>query len=150
MMPHNSRGQNRFRSYHQLIHCAALNAYTADIRWMEATLGIDSATQRIARTGQEVYQTLMRLSIREPSDDSDLTVVIMDRAVCEWLVRWFEPADQVEVIEIDSSGVIKRKAKTGRPMLGNRPMTAAERQARRRRRQRGSDGQYDESATVAA
>jgi len=136
MMPHNSRGQNRFRGYHHLVHCAALNAYTADIRWLETVLGIDSKTQRIARTGQEVYQTLMRLSLRDPNETRDITLVVMDKDVAEWLVQWFEPSDQVDVTEIDSSGVVRPKGKPGRPTIGNRPMTAAERQLRRRLRRR--------------
>jgi len=136
MMPHNSKGQNRFRHYHQLVHCAALNSYTPDIRWIETVLGIDGKTQRIARTGQEVYQSLMRLSIRDPRSQHDVTLVVMDKDVAEWLPQWFEPANQVEVTEIDSTGVMRRKGNPGRPSVGDRPMTAAERQARRRRRQR--------------
>jgi hypothetical protein len=31
----------------------------------------------------------------------------MDRDVAEWLPQWFDPIDQVEVIGIDSSGVIR-------------------------------------------
>ena len=139
IMPHNSRGQNRFRHYHQLIHTAALNSYTPDIRWMETVLGIDSKQQRIARAGQEIYQTLMRLSLRDPRQTHDITLVVMDKEIAEWLPQWFEPAEQVEVIEVDSSGVMRRKkSRTGRPALGERPMTAAERQARRRARRRES------------
>jgi hypothetical protein len=135
MIPHNSRGQNRFRHYHQLIHCATLNSATPDIRWIETVLGLDSKTQRIARCGQEVYQTLLRLSIREPTATHDITLVVMDRDVALWLVQWFTPAAQVDVEEIDSSGVVRRKGKPGRPALGDRAMTAAERQRRRRRDQ---------------
>ena len=86
-MPHNSRGQNRFRGYHQALHCASLNSYTPDIRWMESVLGIDSKTQRIARTGQEIYQSLMRLSLRDPRSTRDVTLVVMDMEVADWL-RW--------------------------------------------------------------
>jgi hypothetical protein len=140
VLPHNSKGQNRFRRYHQLIHCAALNAYTPDIRWLETALGIDSHTQRIARTGQDVYQTLMRLSLRDPRSAHDVTLVVMDKDVAEWLPQWFTPADQVEVIEIDSSGVVRRKkTRTGRPSLGDRPMTNAERQRLWRQRRREQD-----------
>lgn len=142
IMPHNARGQNRFRHFHQLIHCAALNAYTPDIRWMETALGIDARTQRIARTGQEVYQTMMRLSLREPSSQADVVVVVMDKDVAEWLPQWFEPTDQVEVIEIDSSGVIRPKGKPGRPRIEH-PLTPAERQARRRQRRRDQPGGAD-------
>jgi hypothetical protein len=134
IMPHNSRGQNRFRSCHQLIHCAAaLNSFTPDIRWMETVLGIDSVTQRIARTGQEIYQSLMRLSLRDPRATNDVALVVMDKDVAEWLPQWFEPITQVEVNEIDSAGVVRRKGKPGRPCIRDRPMTAAERQARHRR-----------------
>jgi hypothetical protein len=58
---------------------------------------------------------MMRLSLREPSSTHDVQVVVMDQYVAEWLVQWFEPRSQVEVIEIDSSEVIRRKGRTGRP-----------------------------------
>jgi hypothetical protein len=142
MMPHNSRGQNRFRHYHQLIHTAALNAYTSDILWIARCLGIDSEQQRIARCGTEIYQTMMRLSIRDPRSTHDITVVCMDKDVAEWLSRWFSPADQVEVHEIDSSGVVwRKKSRTGRPALGDRPMTNAERQRAYRQRRREEQDQ---------
>ena len=132
LMPHNSRGQNRFRYYHQLLYLASLNSYTADIKWIEAALGIDAREQRIARLGQEIYQTLMRLSLRDPSSRTDVTLVVVDRDVAEWLPQWFDPIDRVEVSEIDSSGVIRRKGKPGRPQIGDHPMSGAERQRRRR------------------
>ncbi len=138
VLPHNTRGRNEFRVYDQLIYCAALNSHTADIRWLEEVLGIDARNQRIARLGQEVYQTLMRLSLREPGSTADIALVVMDKDVGEWLVQWFEPADQVEIFEIDSSGVIKpHGGKGGRPVIGERPMTAAERQRRSRLQRRG-------------
>ena len=130
IMPHNSRGQNRFRGFHQLIHTAALNSFTSDIRWMEQVLGINSHTQRIARTGQEIYQSLMRLSLRDPRSTHDVSLICMDRDVAMWLPQWFTPLDQVEVTEIDASGIIRRKGKPGRPSIGDRPMTAAERKSR--------------------
>ena len=130
IMPHNSRGQNQSRGFHQLIHCAALNSFTSDIRWMEQVLGINSHTQRIARTGQEIYQSLMRLSLRDPRSTQDVSLICMDRDVAMWLPQWFTPLDQVEVTEINASGVIRRKGKPGRPSIGDRPMTAAERKAR--------------------
>jgi hypothetical protein len=137
VMPHNTRGQNRFREFHQLIHCASLNSHTADIRWLEKVLGIDARHQRIARLGQEVYQSAMRLSLREPSSAADVTVVVIDRDVAEFVAQWFEPSDQVEVAEIDASGVIRPRGRPGRPAIGDRAMTTAERQRRRRLSQRG-------------
>jgi hypothetical protein len=86
---------------------------------------------RRARTGQEIYQTLMRLSLRELSSQNDVTIVVMDKDVAEWLPQWFEPRDQVEVIELDSYEVIRRKrSRTGRPPIGAKTMSNAERQRR--------------------
>ena len=100
-------------------------------------MGINSSQQRIARTGQEIYQSLLRLSLRDPTSKHDVVLVVMDKHCAEWLPQWFEPAEQVEVAEIDSSGVIKRKAsRTGRPALGERPMSNAERQRRYREQRR--------------
>jgi hypothetical protein len=145
IMPHNSRGRNDFRRYHQLIHCAALNAYTPDIRWLEQVFVIDSHTQRIARTGQEIYQSLMRMSLRDPDSAQDVTLVVMDKDVAEWLVQWFSPAEQVEVIEINSTGVIRKKGKPGRPRL-EKPATPAERQRRHRAKRAAKDANADAEA----
>jgi hypothetical protein len=136
VMPNNVRGQNRWRHYHQLIHCAALNSFTPDIKWLETALGIDARTQRIARTGQGIYQALMRLSLRDPTAKTDVTLVMMDRDVAEWLPQWFIPRDQVEVSGIDASEVIQRTLPTGRPAIGDRAMTDAERQRRSRQQRR--------------
>jgi hypothetical protein len=138
-LKHNVRGQNHWREFHQLIHAAALNSYTSDIRYLETVLGIDATTQRIARTGQQIYQALMRLSLRDPTAKNDVTLVVMDRDVAEWLTQWFVPRDQVEVTQIDASGVIKRRGKTGRPPIGERRMTAAEQKRHWRLNHRKSD-----------
>jgi hypothetical protein len=95
-------------------------------------LGLDSLTQRLGRIGQEVYQTLMRLSLRRPEATDDITLVVVDKDVAEWLVQWFSPSDQVDVFEIDSSGVIRKKGKAGRPKIGNSTMTSTERSRRTR------------------
>lgn len=124
----------------ELIYCAALNSYTPDIRYIQQVLGIDAPQQRIGRLGQEVYQTLMRLSLREPNATADVTVVVIDRDVAEWLLQWFEPQDQVEVSEIDASGVIHPRGKPGRPPIGHRAMSDAERKRLSRARQRGETG----------
>lgn len=149
VMPHNVRGQSKWQEHHQLIHCAALNSYTPDIRWLESALGIDALTQRLGRTGQEVYQSLMRLSLREPSETHDITLVVMDKDVAEWLPQWFSPIDQVEVSEITSAGVIVRRLKPGRPKSPT-ALSSAERMRRMRRRKRGlpevDDPEQDEAA----
>jgi hypothetical protein len=134
IMPHRVEGLNRFRFVDQLIHCAALNAYTPDIRFLEAVLGIDARDQRIARTGAAVYQSLMRLSLRDPTATRDVTLVVMDCDVAEWLPQWFAPSDQVEVAGID--GDLARKGRPGRPTVGTRAMTNAERQRLWRERHR--------------
>lgn len=132
ILPHNTRGRNDWRHEHQLIYLPALNSFTSDIRWVES-LGIDADKQRIARVGQDAYQTLMRLSLREPSERANVTVVVVDKDVAEWLSQWFSPEAQVEVSEIDSRGVIWRKRGSGRQ--GGRPksdsaLSNAERQRR--------------------
>jgi hypothetical protein len=137
VMPHRVEGQNRFRGVDQLIHTAALNAHTPDIRFLERVLRIDGRAQRIARTGSSVYQSLMRLSLRDPLGRRDVTLVVMDKDVAEWLPQWFAPATQIEVAGI--YGGVAAKRETGRPTLGRTAMTNAERQKRWRDRQRGRE-----------
>ena len=138
VMPHSTRGQNRFRVYHKLMYLAALNPNTFDIHWLESVLGVNADQQRIARTGLEVYQTAMRTSLRDPDSTADVDVIVMDKAVAEWLVQWFEPAEQVSVYEIDSTGVIQRKKGIGgRPrLLGDRKLTQSEKNRRHREKKR--------------
>jgi hypothetical protein len=126
ILPHKVAGQNRFRHLDGLFYIAALNPYGEDIRFLEAMLGIDAHDQRIGRVGHSVYQALMRLSLRDPTGTRDVTLVVMDRDVAEWLPQWFEPPGQVEVIGI--GGEFARKGRDGRPTAGTRAMTNAERQ----------------------
>jgi hypothetical protein len=138
VMPHNVRGRNFWMDHHQMIYCAALNSYTSDIRWMESVLGIDSTAQRIGRAGQETYQTLMRLSLRKPEGRSNITLVVMDKDIAEWLVQWFTPTNQVEVIQIENQVIRKKKgtgSKGGRPRNPN-ALSSTERTRRQRARQR--------------
>jgi hypothetical protein len=133
VMPHRVEGQNRFRHIDQLIHSAALNAYTPDIRFLESVLGIDAPEQRLARTGAAVYQSLMRLSLRDPTGTRDVTLVVMDKDVADWLVQWFTPESQVEVTGIEVGLAAKRA--TGRPRKPD-ALTNAQRQQRWRERHR--------------
>jgi hypothetical protein len=128
IMPNNVKGQNAWEDNHQLIHCSALNSYTSDIRWVENVLGVDGDHQRICRTGHEVYQALMRLSLRKPDSTTAITLVVMDKDIAEWLPQWFSPSHQVTVEEIYSGSVIRKKGKAGRPATGR--MSSAE-QSRR-------------------
>lgn len=136
LLPHNTRGRNDWRTQDQLIYCAALNSFTPDIRFLEETFAIATRDQRIKRLGQEIYQTIMRLSLREPTSTTDVTVVVIDKDVAEWLVQFFHPQEQVEINEIDSSGVIHPRGRPGRPTIGNEAMSVAERQRRSRAQRR--------------
>jgi len=138
-MPHANKGLNTWQHHNQLIYCSALNNYTPDIRWIEHALGVDSDRQRIGRLGNEVYQTVMRLSLRKEDTGSarlpDVTVVVMDRDVAEWLPQWFD--GDVEVAEINSRGVVKVR-KNGRPRIGDQAMTSAERMRKMRERKKAT------------
>jgi hypothetical protein len=139
-MPNNVRGQNEYRDHHQIAHLSALNSYTADINFIELVFDIGSPEQRIARTGLEVYQALMRTSLREPDGTHDVTLVVMDHDVALWLSQWFEPAEQVEIIAVDTGDELKRRGRPGRPRLAN-PKSGAERtrEYRERKQRRAAD-----------
>lgn len=134
ILPHDTRGRNNYQDNHQIIYCAALNSYTPDIRWIEKVLEIDSYNQRIGRLGQAVYQSSMRLSLRNPRAQKDVTIVVIDKDVAEWLKQWFH--GDVEVHEIDSTDVIRQRGKAGRPKKEH-AMSAAERMRNMRARKRG-------------
>jgi hypothetical protein len=137
-MPGNSRGMNAYRFHQQMIHAAALNAYTSDMNWLADVYGINRQAQRIARVAVEVYQAAMRLDIRNPNGTEDITLVVMDKDVAEWLKnkRLFEPDNQVEVIPIDTQGVLRRKDPPGPKPTGDAKEKNRVRQAKWRKRQR--------------
>jgi len=56
----------------------ALNSYTSDIRFIAEGLGVGAEAQRIAGAGCECYETLMRLSLGNPTSRHDVTFVTMD------------------------------------------------------------------------
>jgi hypothetical protein len=115
VLPHNVRGSNVWIHLNQLVYVAALNPVRTDVMWKERALGIDSVTQRLGRVGHEIYQTLMRLGIRLPEGTDDITVVVSEKMIADWLVQHFSPTEQVEVIPIDDGGRIYKPKPSGRP-----------------------------------
>lgn len=139
LLPHKSRGLNRYRHHTKLMFLVSLNPYTTDIEWLATVLGINTYKQRIARTGQEAYQTAMRINLRDTEGTEDIHLIVVDKDVAEFIAPLFAPASQVFVHEIDSHGVIKRKGrgKGGGPKpIFDKPMTNAERVRRHRERKR--------------
>jgi hypothetical protein len=118
VLPHNIRGSNMWTHLNQLIYVAALNPVRTDVIWKERALGIDSVTQRLGRVGHEIYQTLMRLGIRLEEGTDDITVVVSEKMIADWLVQHFSPQEQVEVISIDNEGQIYKPKPPGRPKSG--------------------------------
>lgn len=133
LLPHRVRGLNTFRTHHQLLYCSALNSFTPDIRWLEEMLGIDAAAQRIARLAQEFYQTITRTSLRDPRARADVTAICMDRDVAEFQPQWFEPADQIDVFEIPTNGLIQPRRRPGPRSAGGQAATGTERSQKSRR-----------------
>lgn len=137
LLPFAVHGLDQFKSRHILVHVAALNPFGEDITWLEKTIGVSSKQQREARLGQQIYQTLCRLSIRNPQATSNITCVVADKSVAEFLSRCFH--GQVRVLEIPSAGVIKRREKPGpKPKSPDgKPISAKERMRAYRARLKG-------------
>jgi hypothetical protein len=121
VLPHNLRGSNEWTNFNQLIYVASLNSTATDIEWVERAIGISAIEQRVARVAHEIYQTLMRLSIRLPQGKDDITVVVMEKMIADWLAQYFRPQRQVEIIQIDTGGRIPKPGKGGRPK-SDRPL----------------------------
>jgi len=145
-IPHASRGLNAYDNLHKMIYLAALNPYTSDIQWIENVLGIDAEQQRINRTGQEIYQTVNRLSMRKPKSRADVTVIIPEKFIADFVAKQYQPTDQVivEELPIDTGDMFTHKTrgrKKGVPQGTTPPVSAKERMRQMRARKKTEEKQ---------
>ena len=68
-----------------------MNATPAHFRFMKDR-GVDPAELRRAHYQSAVYQAVMRISVRDPSDLTPKTVVVMDKSTATWLAQLFPGA----------------------------------------------------------
>jgi hypothetical protein len=77
------------------------------------TLGLSGADVRTAAYHAAAYQSVMRTSIREPSNRERKTIVVPDRPLAEYLQQRF-PGSRIHILD---AGIVEdaKTRRTGRP-----------------------------------
>lgn len=110
-LPNSPHGLNSFQHLHNVVVVSALNPSPAHFHFMEAR-GVDAEALRAAHYRSAVYQAVMRISVRDPSDTNPKTIVVMDRSTAYWLADLF-PGATVQPLHGSTVSISPRKP--GRP-----------------------------------
>jgi hypothetical protein len=130
-LPNSPHGRNDFQQFHNVVVLSALNPPPTHFAFMD-TLGVSSDALKTAHYRSAVYQAVMRTSIRNPSDPTQKTVIVMDRPTAHWLADCF-PGARVELLNLN---IALPECQRGRPRVGDTPLSAAERTRRFRQKKR--------------
>ncbi|CAM3109767.1 hypothetical protein JHFBIEKO_4328 [Methylobacterium mesophilicum] len=125
-LPHFSHGRNDFQHHDRIVITTAFNLPNHDAEFLEDFAGICKTEQKIAHDYLNTYQSLGRISIRDPNNNNRKMVILPDRQNAEWQSQLF-PGSRVH-----SLGVDDRKPK--KPGRTKQYESATERQRARRQR----------------
>lgn len=128
-LPNSPHGLNSFQHLHNVVILSALNPPPAHFHFMQSR-GVDAEALRTAHYRSTVYQAVMRISVRNPTDVNGKTVIVMDRATAYWLADLFPGA---RVQPLNGSPLAITPSKPGRP---RKHLSAADRVRAYRERQR--------------
>lgn len=128
-LPNSPHGLNGYQHLHHVAVLSALNATPSHFRFME-TRGIAGEELRTASYRSAVYQAAMRISIRNPADETPKSVTVMDAATAHWLSERF-PGSRVETLS--NAGLVIPGVRVGRP---RKHASRADRQRAHRSRKR--------------
>ena len=99
LLPHMSHGLNKFQHMHNAVIIPALSATPPFYAFLEQMAGLDAALVSRAIYCEQVYQAVMRISLRNLADKSLCKVVVPDQRAAFYLNRLF-PGSQVERLSI--------------------------------------------------
>ena len=122
-----SHGMNNHVNTHNVAFMAALNPSPAHQRFLQS-IGMTDEKIKNAKVHQNIYQAVMRTSIRNPDSTSDKTIIVPDLGSALYMQMKIPGA---EIQQLDG-GIEESNLVRGSKPLGDKPMTAAERQRKRR------------------
>lgn len=110
-LPNSPYGLNPYQHIQNAVILSALLPPPAHFAFLDA-LGLDSHEVKQAGYWQATYQAAMRISLRNPDDRNQKTVIVMDVATAEWMATMF-PGCTVSALEgVDDMPI---KGNAGRP-----------------------------------
>jgi hypothetical protein len=128
-LPSKPHGLNIYTEFNDVLFLSSLNPAPDHFHFLR-TRGLEGADVRAFTYCEEVYQTVMRCSLRNPEDRSPKTVIVPDQAAAEYLQNAF-PGSKVEKLDVG----LNDEASTcrGRPRKhnSNKERVAAQRQKAR-------------------
>lgn len=111
-LPNKPHGLNSYADIHNVVFLSALNPQTDHFRFLE-NLGISGGEVRAAICHAEVYQSVMRTSIRDTDNRELKKIIVPDHAMAEYLRDQFADAriHNLSVGFVDDADI----GKLGRP-----------------------------------
>jgi hypothetical protein len=111
-LPNKPHGLNCYAGVNNIVVLSALNPAPDHFKFLE-TLGLSGADVRTAAYHAAAYQSVMRTSIREPSNRERKTIVVPDRPLAEYLQQRF-PGSRIHILD---AGIVEdaKTRRTGRP-----------------------------------
>jgi len=114
-LPAYPHGLNSYQHIDNVVFLSARNPSPALAKFLQMVIGEDRETIRTAIHRQQVYQAIMRGSLRDPSNERDKCVYVPDLATAEWLKSKFSNA-VLEHLPLDL-GDMKLPLKPGRKRI---------------------------------
>jgi len=90
-LPNKPHGRNDYTHYNAFVSLGSYNPWPSVWRFLVAQ-GLTPEDIRRALTWSIVYQSLMRISLRDPDNHERKTAVVPDRALADWLAEEFPGA----------------------------------------------------------
>jgi hypothetical protein len=125
-------GLNEYRHVSRIAFLSALNNTPGHFSYADKVLGISSDQLRQARSHQVAYQSIMRTALRDADSTAEVTVLVPDIGLGNWLAEVF-PGSTLHAHEAaaECREVLGSATKArGRPQKVSK-LTATERSARR-------------------
>ena len=116
-LPNSPHGLNGYQDLNRVVVISALNPPPAHFAFMESR-GISGDQLRTGHYRTAVYQAVMRIGPRDPSNREPKLVVVMDRDTAVWLSDLFPGS---EVTPMSGLGDLLKKGLPGRPRLHATP-----------------------------
>ena len=88
-IPSVCHGLNEYRHIDKIAFLSALNNTPGHFSYVEKVLGISPDRLRQARSNQVAYQSIMRTALREADSTKEVTVLVPDIALGNWLTDVF-------------------------------------------------------------
>ena len=99
-LPHKSHGRNDFDHLHRVVVLSATNPNNGHLSFLQSR-GISPDDARRETYCHNVYQSVMRISLRNPDDMNPKEIIVADRDCAEWLKEFVFPDATVESLGID-------------------------------------------------